>query len=332
MMKKNLYVYNSGTLSRKDNTFHYVNEDKSIKKDYPVENIDSIYLFGKENLNTDFLCFLSRNDIIVHFFNYYGFYSGSFIPRNKYISGDLLVKQVQHQMDMEKRLYISKQFVIGCSDVILRNLKYYDSRGKDLKSYINEIEQLISHIQYVNDVPELMGIEGNIHKNYYKSWNIIVNQNIDFTKRIKHPPDNMINTLISFVNSLIYSLTLSEIYKTELNPAISYLHSCGEKRYSLCLDISEIFKPLIGDRMIFYLLNKNIITENDFVQQLNFLQIKENSSKKILEEFNKRIFVTIHHRDLNKEVSYRYLIRLECYKLIKHFLNEKDYNCFKIWW
>lgn len=85
-----------------------------------------------------------------------------------------------------------------------------------------------------------------------------------------HPPDNMINSLISFVNTLIYTKVLSEIYHTQLNPTISYLHEPGVRRFSLSLDIAEVFKPLIGDRVIFSLLNRKQITEDSFTKELNF--------------------------------------------------------------
>lgn len=88
-----------------------------------------------------------------------------------------------------------------------------------------------------------------------------------------YPPDNMINTLISFVNTIIYSKVLTEIYHTQLNPTISYLHEPGSRRFSLCLDLAEIFKPLIGDRVIFSLLNRNQITERSFEKELNFLHL-----------------------------------------------------------
>lgn len=97
-----------------------------------------------------------------------------------------------------------------------------------------------------------MGIEGNIRRHYYATWNVIIDQEIEFDKRVMHPPDNMINSLISFVNSLIYSKVLSEVYHTQLNPTISYLHEPGVRRFSLCLDVAEIFKPLIGDRLLFH--------------------------------------------------------------------------------
>ena len=184
----------------------------------------------------------------------------------------------------------------------------------------------------INYIEELMGIEGNIRKKYYEAWNNIVKQDINFTKRIKNPPENMINTLLSFANSLVYTTALSEIYKTQLNPTVSYLHEPGTSRYSLSLDIAEIFKPLISERMIFSLLNKNMISESDFERESNYLYLKESARKTIVEEYDKRLQRTIRHKGLNRDVSYRYLFRLECYKLIKHLTDEKEYEGFKIWW
>ncbi len=139
---------------------------------------------------------------------------------------------------------------------------------------MRQIGSLSNKLEYGQTINEIMGIEGNIRKIYYSTWNDIVKQDINFKKRVKRPPDNMINTLISFINSLIYTTTLGEIYKTQLNPTVSFLHEPGTKRFSLSLDISEIFKPLIGDRMIFSLLNKNQITEDDFEKESNFFIFK----------------------------------------------------------
>ena len=137
---------------------------------------------------------------------------------------------------------------------------------------------------------------------------------------------------ISFVNSLIYAKTLSEVYHTQLNPTISYLHQPGARRFSLCLDLSEIFKPLIADRLIFSLLNRRQITENSFTKEFNFLHLKKEASQLIVTELEARLKQTIMHRDLGRQVSYQYLIRLEAYKLIKHLIGEKEYEGFRIWW
>lgn len=330
-MKESLYIYNNGTLSRKDNTLRFVN-DKSEKKDIPIERYSDIYLFGEVSLNSALLNILSQYGINVHFFNYYSFYTGSFYAREQNLAGELLVRQAEHYSDPVKRLAIAQKFVDSASYNIYRNLRYYNSRGKDVEDYMIQIEALRKNIYKTKSVSELMGYEGNIRKIYYSAWNIIVNQKIDFEKRVKHPPDNMINTLISFVNTLVYTRTLGEIYKTQLNPTISYLHEPGVRRFSLCLDLSEVFKPLLADRLIFSLLNKNQITENDFTKNLNFLHLDKKASQLIVRQLDEKLKTTIHHKTLDKDVSYQYLIRLEAYKLIKHLIGEKEYDGFKIWW
>lgn len=138
-----------------------------------------------------------------------------------------------------------------------------------------------------------------------------------------------LNPLLSFG---MYSVVLSEIYRTQLNPCISYLYELREKRYSLSLDISEIFKPLIIDPVIFRLINNNMIKITDFEQDVNFCYLNESGRKKFIQEFETNLQTTIKHRKLNRNVSYRFLIRLECYKLIKHFLDDELYKPLRTWW
>lgn len=330
-MKQSYYLYKSGRLQRKDNTLEIVYKDNT-KKSIPVERVDDIYVMTEFDFNTTLLNFLSQYGIRVHYFNYYGFYTGTYYPKEQLVSGKLLVKQVEHYTDMNKRAEIAKAFIDAASYNIYRNLNYYNNRGKDVKEYMNQIEALRKQIKKCKDVEELMGIEGNIRKTYYDSWNKIINQDIEFEKRVKNPPDNAINSLISYVNTLVYTRVLSEIYKTQLNPTISYLHEPSERRFSLCLDVAEIFKPIIADRLIFSMLNKKQITEKDFEKGLNFLYIKDNARKEITKQFDLKLQTTIKHRTLDREVSYEYLIRLELYKLIKHLLGENTYEGFKMWW
>ncbi len=330
-MKKSLYVYNGGKLKRRDNTLKYINEFGD-KKDLPIENISDIYVMSEMDVNTSLLNLISQKGICLHFFNYYDFYIGSFYPKEQLLAGNLLTKQVEFYSNSDKRLTLAKKFIKAGSFNIYRNLRYYNGRGKDVSFFMKDIENLRKSIDKCKSIQELMGIEGNIRKIYYHSWNIIIDQNIEFTKRTYNPPDNEINSLISYVNSIIYTTVLTQIYQTQLNPTISYLHEPGVRRFSLCLDIAEIFKPLIGDRIIFSILNRNQITKKSFTDGLNYLHLTKSASQTIMAEVDKTLNRTIHHVELNKEVSYKYLIRLEMYKLIKHLLGEKEYNGFEIWW
>lgn len=273
-MGQSFYVYNNGDLRRKDNTLQFTNAEGE-KKDIPIERIDDIYVMAEMTFNSTFLSYLSQYGITMHFFNYYNYYTGSFYPKEKLLAGRLLVKQVEHYADHGRRMVLARKFIEAAADNIYRNLRYYNGRGKDVSGYMSEVNDLRKKIPGTESVEELMGIEGNIRKQYYAAWNVIIDQEIHFEKRVMHPPDNMINSLISFVNSMIYAKILSEIYHTQLNPTISYLHEPGARRFSLCLDVSEVFKPLIGDRLIFSLLNRKQITEDSFTKELNFLHLKK---------------------------------------------------------
>lgn len=330
-MQESYYIFSSGNITQKDKTLRFTTVNGEIK-DLPIENIKEIYIMNEVTITSKLLSLLSNHNIVVHFFNYYQFYIGSFYPRESKLAGQLLVKQVMAYSDYASRLVISKEFIKAASYNIYRNLRYYNGRGKNVAEYMNNIKNLREKIDSTSTIEELMGIEGNIRHEYYKSWNIIIDQNIDFQKRIYHPADNMINSLISYVNTLVYTKTISEIYKTQLNPTISFLHQPGTRRFSLALDVSEVFKPIIADRLIFSLLNRNQITEKSFTEGLNGLQLTEKASRTIMQELDEKLKTTVFHKELNKKVSYQFLIRLELYKLIKHILGEKDYKGFEMWW
>lgn len=326
-MSKPYYIFSSGRLSRKENTI-YVEVEDNIKKSIPIEDVESLHIFGEVDLNTKFLNFLSQQNIPIHFYNYYGFYSGSFMPREKNISGNLTVKQVEFYIDPIKRQYIAISFIEGAIFHMQRNLREYEGTEK----FVEVLKTELSNAYNTKSIPELMGCEGRARDAYYQAFNVILKNNFSFVKREKRPPTNPINALISFGNSIIYSIVLTQIYLTQLNPTISYLHEPGEKRYSLSLDISEIFKPLIVDPVIFKLVNNNVLKEDDFEEDLNFCYLTENGRKKFIKEIDQKLNTTIKHRKLKRNVSYKQLIRLECYKLIKHFLSDEVYVPFKAWW
>lgn len=330
-MKQSFYIYNGGSLKRKDNTLQFETYE-GTKKDIPIEAVSDLYILSEMTLNTALLNFFAQNGVVVHFFNYYDFYTGSFYPKESMQAGYLLVHQVNSYSDPEKRLVIAQKIIDAASFNIYRNLRYYNERGKAVSEQMREIESLRRTVFKTESVQELMGVEGNIRKLYYQAWPAIINQTLEFEKRVKNPPDNEVNSLISFVNMLIYSKTLSEIYKTQLNPTISFLHEPGVRRFSLCLDISEVFKPLICDWLIFTLLNRGQITEKSFTKGLDCLHLTKEASQLIVKEMESRLNTTVKHKALGRNVSYQYLIRLEAYKLIKHLLGEKDYEGFQIWW
>lgn len=330
-MKKNIYIFTDGSLRRKDNTVAF--ESELGRKILPIEDISEIFIFGQVDLNKAFLDYMSQKEIILHFFNYYGYYTGSFYPREHLNSGYMILKQAEYYLDERKRLDIALRIVEGASKNILSIIKYYMARGKELDQINDSINILIDRLKECKTTNEIMAIEGNIRETYYEAFDIVIdNKDFRFVQRTKRPPKNHLNALISFGNSMLYTLVLSEIYKTHLDPRIGFLHTTNFRRFTLNLDIAEIFKPIIVDRIIFTLLNKKIIQKDDFEKDLDGIMLKENAKKRFVEEFDKRLTTTIMHRKLGRHVSYRRLIRMELYKLEKHLIGEEEYLPFVSKW
>ncbi|MCR4443400.1 MAG: type I-B CRISPR-associated endonuclease Cas1b [Peptococcaceae bacterium] len=330
-MKKSLYVFSEGELKRKDNTLVF--ETQAGKRYLPVEDTKEIMAFGEVSFNKSLLEFISQKEILIHYFNHFGYYMGTFYPREHLNSGYMILKQAEHYQHPEKRLLIARAFVKGAYRNIRQVLKYYHNRGRELGELISLIENLGQGIEDCQEISQLMALEGHIREHYYHGFDIIINnRDFRFQERTRRPPKNFLNVLISFGNSIIYSMMLSEVYKTHLDPRIGFLHATNFRRFTLNLDVAEIFKPIIIDRLIFSLLDKNMITKDDFEHQVEGLLLKEKGKRVFVEELDRKLETTINIKSLGRNVSYRRLFRLELYKLEKHLMGEKVYEPFVASW
>lgn len=330
-MKKTIYVFNDGEFKRKDNTLYF--ETETGKKYLPIEDIKEIIVFGEINLNKRFLEFLTQKEVILHFLNNYGYYVGSYYPREHYNSGYMILKQSEFYLNNEMRLNLARRFIKGAVANITNVIRYYQNRGKDLEMEINQITNIANRIDECNNIEALMAIEGNIRGIYYTTFNTIIDKkDFVFHGRNRRPPQDRINALISFGNTLAYITTLSEIYKTHLDPRIGFLHATNFRRFTLNLDVAEIFKPILVDRLIFSLLGRNMLKKSHFESKINGIFMNDKGRKKFVEEWENRLKATIKHRHLGRNVSYRSLIRMELYKLEKHLMGEKEYQPFVSRW
>lgn len=324
-MKRALYLFTSGSLERKDNTLLFSTQSGS--RVLPVNAVNELMVFGELDINKRALEFLNKHGILVHFFNHYGFYIGSFYPREATNAGIITLKQAEHYLDIEKRLYLAKSFVYGGILNIIRNLDYYRrTKTSELRNYIGKIEEAAKDIENRKNIPALMELEGEIRKIYYSSFDLFL-EGFRLEARKIRPPSNPLNAMISFGNSLLYVAILSEIYKTHLDPRIGFLHETNHRSFNLNLDIAEVFKPIIVDRIIFSLINRKQIQETHFEQEVNSAYLNEKGKEIFIKAFEEKLKTTISYKNIGK-VSYRRAMRIECYKLYKHLLDEEPYKPF----
>jgi len=325
---KDYYLFSSGRISKSNNTISILSKD-GVKKDIPIMDIHAIHVFGQCDFNSALISFLNTKGITVHFYNYYGNYAGSYYPREKLLSGLVTVKQVQHYLDKQKRLFLASEFVKTATYNMLANLQYYKSKKKDVTEHIDRIKVLQGHIAQCKEIDELMGIEGNCRDSYYESFGSFLRAGFCLEKRTRMPPHNMLNALISFGNGMMYGSVLTEIYQSQLNTTVSFLHEPGYRRHSLSLDIAEVFKPVIVDKVIFKLINSKTIKQDDFDDSLNGCYLAESGRAAFVSEYDRRMENTVYIASLKRSVSYRRLIRLECHKIIKHIVEGIMYTGFR---
>jgi CRISP-associated protein Cas1 len=336
-MKKSYYLFNPGRLSRRDNTLKFQPVDEQgvegEPRFIPIEGVDNLYCFGSLDTNSALYHFLGQQGIAVHFFDFYEHYTGSFWPKEGLLAGKVHVEQSKAYLSKEKRMHLARAFVDASSFNFLKNLKYYNNRGKDdFTQLINQIEALRAELPNAKQVPELMGLEGNMRQLYYSAWESILVGWV-MGNRVKRPPSNEVNALISFGNTMCYTLAMDAIYHTQLNPCISFLHEPGMRRFSLALDLAEIFKPFLVDRLIFKMLNKRELQKSDFDQDVRGCMLKKAGRQAWVRAWDEKLTETIMHRTLGRNVSYRRLVQLECYKIQKYILGiDEEYKPFHVYW
>ena len=330
-MDRNYHIFSDGSVERKDDTVRLVTEDGN-KEYIPVENAEAVFLHGQIDYNTRLMSFLNKQGVAMHVFGWEDYYAGSIMPKRGQTSGRTVVEQVRAYDDEQHRRRLAAEIVTGSIHNMRTNAVYYNGRGQDLEPEIADLEKAAERVEDSLPVAELMGIEAMARKAYYRTFNEILPAKFCLDGREYNPPPNEVNSLISFGNSLVYANCVSAIRATALDPTISYLHEPGERRYSLSLDLADLFKPVIADRVLFRLVNRNQIGQEHFETELGSCLLNESGRKTYTKELEETLERTVEHPELNRKVSYQYLMRIEAYKLKKHLLTGESYDAFRRWW
>ena len=341
----NLYLTHAGRLRRHNNSLKFeavtlppdeqqdlYSETEALDdatpdlvRGLPVESVDAIYIFGEAIINSKLVNFLNSKKIPVHFFNWFGHHTGTLLPHAEQLCGDLVIRQGEAYRNQQERLLICRNLLKAVFHNIRSVLQYYHRRRGGLDAALASALELEAKLDDQSTPEGLMGLEGNLRRLYYQAWPLWLGKNAEDFRRVYHPPDNPINALLSFLNSLLYAACVSELYRTALYPGISFLHTPQTRRFSLALDLVEPFKPLMVDRLLFRLFDNHMVNDDDFRKHTNGFLLTDEGRRKVLQEWDQDLRKTVHCPVLNRSVSYRQLLRLDCYKLVNHLLEKREY-------
>lgn len=317
-----LFVSREATLKQRENTVTITLDGKT--RFFPIEKIGHLVLLGETRLNSRFLTLCGKHGVRISVFDYYGYCKGSYEPLARNPAGRVKLLQAQAVLDPIKRMALARELVRGATHNMQANLRYYAYRGADaLKEPLRLMERLVEKIAKIDDTATLMGIEGNLHEVYYTAWRHI-DPALEFGPRVRRPPNNPINCLISFLNQLTYTVVRHELFKTHLEESFGFLHSpLTPGRSTLSLDLAEPFKPLLTDMLIFRIVGRSMMAENWFDQQPGVCLLTETGRRHVSEQFSIRLEERYQQR-VFREWVYREALAIE-----RHLLEVKEYEAFK---
>jgi len=319
-----------GILTQKDYTLLFENPDKKMY--FPVECIDSINLYSNIIFSSDFFRFAAEKGLQINMFDKFGEYVGMFTPKKLASATVVFLGQALSYEDIDQRLELAKQFALSAAHNIRENLRYYarHTDSKLIKRSITDITDLIAKEKRADDTQSLRLIEAHVRAKYYTCMNdILPYDSFRFTKRTKRPPQDALNALISFGNTILYRRIAKEIYKSRLDIRIGFLHAANRRAESLNLDVAEIFRPIIVDRVIFSLINRHMLSEQSHFETFSnsAVYLNKEGKKIFIDAFDKKIYSRVTLGGLS--VSYGELIKIELQKLTRRFEKGDKYKAYK---
>lgn len=274
----------------------------------PIVNIEQITTFGYMGASPGLMKLCADNGVELTFLTP----GGRFIGRLQGpVKGNVLLrtKQCRHSADPEYALALARIFIAGkISNYRHTLLRYMRDYGSD-----ESIENAAHHLLTCKEAAlrattphTLRGHEGEAATAYFAVFPQLVRNNdpiFRFDGRNRRPPRDAVNTMLSFVYTLIAADCTAALESTGLDPYIGFFHTLRPGRPSLALDLMEEMRAYLGDRLVISLINRRQVGPADFIRQgEDTVTLTDNGRKTILTAWQQRKKETITHPFLNEKM------------------------------
>lgn len=326
-VERNYNIVHEGILSKKDFTSLFETGDN--KYYIPANTTKRIDVYNEVTLSGGFLTQAAQQGIDVAIYDKFGNLLGTYESNQNLGSAETMIRQVNLYQNPVARLEIAKRIELAAFSNMRKNVTNHFNRThlvevQEIRQYLNDI---CSQIKSSTDIDNLMLVEAQGRQQYYRFFDYaITNPRFPFVKRSKRPPENEVNAMISFGNTLMYNRLALEISRTSLDNRIGVIHAVSARRnMTLSLDLAEIYKPLIVDPIIFRLVNNQILdTSWDFTPGGGGIYLSDSGKTKFIEAFNSALLRSLTVD--GKKITYAQLIRREVRNYRSFILHGTPYN------
>jgi CRISP-associated protein Cas1 len=291
----------------------------------PVTDIRDLIAFDSVDINTSAISLLSRNGVTIHLLDHYGNYAGAVTPAEDMSSADVVRRQVALTADQDTRLAVARSLVAATA----ANVRW----ALDTDLLDGPLSRLGDQLAACDDTGQIMGVEGNFRRTAWGVLDTTLPPWLRLEGRSRRPPANAGNAFVSYANAIVYARVLTTLRCTPLHPALGFLHAdTGRRRNTLALDLAEPFKPLFAERLLKRAAAQKTLGPGDFQSGTGQASLSATGRKKIAEAIRTELAATVHHRSLNRKVSYEELLHLEALKVVRLCLEQVPYKPFRPWW
>ena len=324
-----------------------VNAAPARSERIPLLKIDEVVVLGEITLTASALHLLLERDIEVTFLGYYGQFKGRLSPP---FSKNAVLRMAQYRahQDMARRCELARRFVIGKLMNQRTMLQRYQRRQSDaeMRQAIEQIATLLRQLATLSldrtYVPQklvsgdhriagtpleaILGMEGAGSAAYFNCFGKLLSdpRQWPFPGRVKRPPTDPVNALLSFGYSLLTNKVASAVQLVGFDHFVGYLHSSVYGRPALALDLVEEFRPIIVDSVVLNMLNNRMLTPQDFVVELGAYNLKEGKRKVFFTKLEERLNEEVQHPLFGYQTTYRRCIELQTRLLAKYLTGEID--------
>lgn len=331
-MKK---LLNTLYITRPDCYLHKERETVVIKQgddkigQFPMLALQNILCFGQVGVSPALMAACIEVGVGLFFFTEFGKFQAQVtgMPR-----GNVLLRRTQYRWadDEEKSVSVARLMIAAkvgnCRAVLMREQRNHGA-NETLAKAAHTLTTLLENIRHVSSVPKLMGLEGEAASVYFGVFSTLLRmQGFEFCGRVRRPPGDPVNALLSFAYVLLASECASALAGVGLDPYVGFLHQDRPGRKSLALDLMEELRAPLADRFVLTLINRGQIKLDDFVTEASgAVRLKDDARKVFLTAYQERKKESLKHPYLEESVELGLLPHAQALLLARHLRGDMQH-------